>query len=173
MACMVSFRSFCLLVCLTVLAACNHKTSGKAHLPSKVYHYVRVDTASLPYRQAVYVPVYSHIYGEDGNKALYLTTTLSIRNISFRDSFYVTSVVYYGSQGEALKRYLDSTLLIKPMASVEFVVERSESEGGAGANFVVNWAAAAPPANEPLIQSVMAEATFGQSFVVPGAVIKP
>jgi hypothetical protein len=161
------------LTLLALLAGCRHRSTTKAHLPSKEYHFIKIDTSLLTHRQAVYVPVYSHIYGEDGNKALYLTTTLSIRNISFRDSFYVTSVVYYGSQGEVLKRYLDATLLVKPLSSVEFVVERSESAGGAGANFIVNWATAAPPANEPLIQSVMTEAAFGQSFVSPGVVIKP
>jgi hypothetical protein len=144
-------------ICLAlILFACKQGEDKNVHLPSQVYQYVKLDTAALPHKHSVYVPVYSHIYMENGKSSLNLAATLSIRNTSYTDSFYVTDVIYYGSQGEVLKHYLASAVLVKPMASIEFVVEREESKGGAGANFVVKWGAQ-KPGIEPLVQTVMNE----------------
>lgn len=166
-----NMRSAVVLLFLLTLAACKNKGGVKTHYPSQAYQYVTVDTANLPDKHRVYVPVYSHIYMEDGSSTYNLSATLSIRNTSFTDSFFVTDVVYYGSQGEVLKKYLDSVVLVKPMASIEFVVERMESKGGAGANFVVGWGAN-KPAVSPLIQTVMTQAATGISFVTNGVEMK-
>ena len=154
-----------------MLFACRNDKSEKASLPSQVYHYIKIDTAALINKHSVYVPVYSHIYSETGESAINLTAILSIRNTSYTDSFYVTDVIYYGSQGEVLRRYIDSPLLVKPMTSIEFVVERTESKGGAGANFVVKWGSFTV-GSEPLIQTVMNEISRGISFVTDGVEMK-
>ncbi|GAA4756254.1 DUF3124 domain-containing protein [Flavisolibacter ginsenosidimutans] len=159
------------MLCLLALFACQDRNKTKTGLPSRVYHYVSLDTTALADKHAVYVPVYSHIYTEDGTTTINLGVTLSVRNTSSVDSFYVTDVVYYGSQGEILKHYLPSPVIVKPMSSVEFVVERVESEGGAGANFVVKWGAT-KSGIEPLIQTVMIESAFGISFVTNGIEMK-
>jgi len=156
---------------LLTLLGCSDNKGEKVHLPSEVYNYVKIDTSALINRHSVYVPVYSHIYAESGASLIYLTATLSIRNTSFTDSFYITDVTYYGSQGEVLKHYLDSTLLIKPMASIEFVIERTNSKGGAGANFVVKWGAF-KSGIEPIIQTVMNEGSAGISFITNGVEMK-
>ena len=156
---------------LFTLSGCKDNNGEKIHLPSEVYNYAKIDTSALVNKHAVYVPVYSHIYAESGASLIYLTATLSIRNTSFTDSFYVIDVVYYGSQGEVLKHYLNSTLLVKPMASIEFVVERTNSKGGAGANFIVNWGAY-KTGIEPLIQTLMNEGSAGTSFIANGVEIK-
>jgi hypothetical protein len=57
------------------------------------------------------------------------------------------------------------------MTSVEFVVERTESKGGAGANFVVKWGSFTV-GSEPLIQTVMNEISRGISFVTDGVEMK-
>ena len=163
---MSNMKLLVFLLLLLSVVACRDKSS-KEHLPSLFYHYVNIDTTSLTDKHSVYVPVYSHIYTETGTSSLGLAGTLSIRNTSFTDSFYVTDVVYYGSQGEVLKRYADSTLIIRPMSSVEFVVERTEAKGGAGANFVVRWSAN-KPGIAPLIQMVMVETATGISLVTDG-----
>ncbi len=161
-----TMKWFIIFSLFILVAACGND-SPKADLPSRLYHYAAIDTASLADKHAVYVPVYSHIYTETGASALGLAGTLSIRNTSFSDSFYVTDVVYYGSQGELLKRYADSTLLLRPMTSIEFVVERTDTKGGAGANFVVRWGAGKPGV-KPLIQSVMVQTATGISLVANG-----
>ena len=159
------------LLSLLILFACRDDKSQKVYLPSQVYHYIKIDTAALINKHSVYVPVYSHIYSETGESAINLTAILSIRNTSYTDSFYVTDVIYYGSQGEVLRRYIDSPLLVKPMTSIEFVVERTESKGGAGANFVVKWGSFSA-GSEPLIQTVMNEISRGISFVTNGVEMK-
>lgn len=159
------------LLSLLILFACRDDKSQKVYLPSQVYHYIKIDTTALVNKHSVYVPVYSHIYSRSVGSPINLTAVLSIRNISYTDSFYVTDVIYYDSEGEVLKRYLDSSLLVKPMTSIEFVVEREESKGGAGANFVVKWGSFTI-GSEPLIQTVMNETTSGISFVTNGVEMK-
>jgi hypothetical protein len=159
------------LLLLTVLTACSNRENKRTTLPSRVYQYVKIDTAALSEKHTVYVPVYSHIYTENGTTTFNLSATLSIRSTSFSDSFYVSNVVYYGSQGEVLKHYLSSPVVVRPMTSIEFVVERTESQGGAGANFVVRWGAD-KPGLQPLIQTVMNESATGISFVTDGVEMK-
>ena len=59
------------------------------------------------------------------------------------------------------------------MASTDFVVRRTDTSGGLGANFIVEWVAE-KEVSEPVIEAVMigAESTQGISFVSPGRVIK-
>jgi hypothetical protein len=157
-----------------LFAACTNNTSSKhsKHYPSESYHYVRIDSTQLPVKKLIYVPIYSHIYINTGEYVYNLTSTLSVRNTSYSDSFYISRVIYYGSQGQMIKNYLDSALLLKPMASYEFVVEHDESKGGAGANFVVEWRARQAK-TEPLIQAVSCgSSNTGISFVTDGVEIK-
>lgn len=156
---------------LVFLIACKNGENKRTSLPSQIYQYVKIDTTALLDKHVVYVPVYSHIYTEDGTTTFNLSATLSIRNTSFSDSFYVSDVAYYGSQGEVLKHYLNSPVVVKPMTSIEFVVERTESKGGAGANFVVRWGAN-KTGLQPLIQTVMNESATGISFVTDGVEMK-
>lgn len=83
------------------------KLKKKSH-PSHIYNYLDLDTTKLNYFKSDYVPVYSDIYFQDGTRRLQLTTTIRIRN---------TSIV-------------DSTLLLSPLESIEFVVEKIEDLGG-------------------------------------------
>ncbi len=154
-----------------ITGSCKSDETGKAHYPSHKYHYVVNDTSRSTVKKLIYVPVYSDIYFQSGAKKNFLTATLSFRNISFTDSFYVAKVDYYGSQGEQIKRYIDSTILVTPMASIEFIVEEREKKGGVGANFVVAWNAE-KVLNEPLIQAVMTSTQYGVSFITQGIEIK-
>lgn len=119
------------------------------------------------------MPVYSDIYHQSGEQRFLLTATLSIRNTSVQDSLYVDRVDYYNSEGVMQRAYLSRTISIGPLASVEFVVENTEAEGGAGANFIVHWAGDNPRLR-PIIQSVMIGTTSQQgiSFVVEGQVME-
>jgi len=153
-------------------SSCNSESNEKVHLPSPVYNYAKIEDSLFTVKQSVYVPIYSDIYLMDGSKTQQLTATLSVRNISFKDSIYVNSVNYYGSQGELIKKYIESKILVKPMSSIEFVVEQAENKGGPGANFVVNWGAVRS-ANSPLIQAVINNNSHASvSFVTYGVVIK-
>ncbi len=144
----------------------------KSH-PSHIYKYA--DTKDYPFRyfEWVYVPVYSDIYYLDGTKRYQLTTTISIRNTSLSDTAFILSSTYHDSYGKTLKEYVDSALLLSPLESIEFVVEEFENMGGAGANFIVEWAAS-KYADQLLVQSVMI-GTYdkqGISFLSESKVIK-
>ncbi len=148
-------------------------TGKKRSHPSHVYTYVDVDTIRLRYYETDYLPVYSDIYHQDGTKRFPITATVSIRNTSLSDSAYVLSATYHDSFGTLIRSYLDSTLLLSPMESIEFVVEEGEKAGGAGANFIIDWAATIY-SDQLLIQSIMI-GTYGQqgiSFLTDSKIIK-
>ena len=140
-----------------ILTGCTgnnlEKIKKRSH-PSHAYNYVDIDTSSLHYLETDYVPIYSDIYYQNGTKRYPLTATISIRNISLSDSVYLISAVYYDSYVNRLEDYVDSTFLISPLESIEFVVESIENIGGAGANFIIEWGATSY-SNQLLIQSIM------------------
>ena len=103
--------------------------------------------------QTVYVPVYSHIY-TDGGKPHLLEATLSIRNLDPKRALTVKSVQYFDSKGTLIKQYLDNGLRLEPLEATEFLVEKRDTRGGAGANFIIVWDAE-EPVYEPLIEAIM------------------
>ncbi len=118
--------------------------------------------------QTVYVPVYSHIY-HDGGRELALETTLSIRNTDPAGSIVINSVRYYDTGGTMVRSYLEKPAILAPLASADFLVERRDTSGGSGANFLVEWVAE-EPVNDPVIEAVMVggEGTRTVSFVRAG-----
>lgn len=125
--------------------------------------------------QTVYVPIYSHIYADDRykNVPFQLTATLSVRNTDPDKAFTLKRVSYYDSEGTVLQQYLDKPAHIEPFHSVRFIVPESETKGGSGAKFLVEWEAAGPVL-EPIIESVMIGTKLQQgiSFISTGRVIK-
>ena len=125
--------------------------------------------------QTVYVPVYSHIYADDRyrGKPFLLTVTLSVRNTDPGKSLSLQSVNYHDSQGKLLRKYLDKPTNIGPLGSASFIVPESETEGGSGAKFIVEWEADSPII-EPIIESVMigTQLQQGISFISTGRVMK-
>jgi hypothetical protein len=125
--------------------------------------------------QTVYVPVYSHIYADDRYREIpfLLTATLSIRNSDSDRPLTLKSVIYYDSQGIILRKYLDNPITIGALGSTHYIVPESESKGGAGAKFLVEWEAESGVI-EPIIESVMIGTKMQQgiSFISTGRVIK-
>lgn len=166
------------LILLAFLAGCNFNNKNevkevKRSHPSHIYNFVEIDTAQLKYFETDYLPVYSDIYYQDGTRRFPITATVSIRNTSLADSAFILSARYFDSYGKMIRSYLDSTLLLSPLESIELVVEEKESEGGAGANFIIDWAAT-KYTDQILIQSVMIS-TYGQqgvSFLSDAKIIK-
>lgn len=127
------------------------------------------DVKDLPFRDTVYVPIYSDIYSETKNYRMNLTATLSIRNTSLFDPIYVEAIDYYDTNGALVHHYLDKTILLKAMQSIEYVIEEDDVKGGTGANFIVNWGSLKDDV-KPIFQGVMIS-TSGQqglSFVTEG-----
>ena len=123
--------------------------------------------------QTVYVPVYSHIYA-DGGKPHLRETTLSIRNLDPKRAISIKSVKYFDTGGSLIKEYLDGEKRLGPLATTAFLVEKRDTRGGSGANFIVVWDAE-EPVYEPLVEAIMVGFSEGNSisFTSPGrALIK-
>jgi hypothetical protein len=121
--------------------------------------------------QMVYVPVYSHIYAK-GGKPFLLEATLSVRNTDPNEDITIASVSYYDTNGNMIKNYLEKQMLLKPLATAEFLVAQKEIEGGSGANFMVKWVSDTM-VNQPVIEAVMIgiEGQTSISFVRTGVAI--
>ena len=160
---------------LTLFFSCQNKeteTNKKINYPSHNYTYVNLDKSTLKYKEIVYVPVYSDIYHLDGTKRFLLTATVSVRNISLKDSAYVLNAVYNDSYGKQLRSFTAKTILLKPLESIEYVIEDAEDKGGAGASFILEWGGSRN-SSQMMIQSVMIGTTGQQgiSFTAKGEVI--
>lgn len=131
--------------------------------------------------QALYLPVYSHIWHGDriGNgkspaKSM-VSVLVSIRNTSLKIPIRVFSARYYSTEGRLLKEYLSRPVTISEMGTLELFVERRESEGGSGANFVIQWDSAAAT-NPPMVEAVHADIRGGShalTFITTAHAINP
>lgn len=113
--------------------------------------------------QTLYVPVYSHIFHQDGTRELDLTTTLSIRNTDPAGEITITTVDYYDSAGRLVRRYTERPFRLGPLASEAFVIEERDRTGGVGANFLVDWQSATD-VSSPLIEAVMVSTAQSQGI---------
>jgi hypothetical protein len=159
---------------IILLISCQTRpVREEVHMPSRNYHFVEIPFDSLKLKQKVYVPIYSDIYHGSGLKRFLLTATLSLRNTSMRDTLYIRRVDYFDSEGNLNRTYLDRTIELVPLGSVEFVVEDKEMHGGAGANFIVSWVTDHPEIT-PVFQAVMIGTAEQQgiSFLTDGIVIE-
>ncbi|MDF9798177.1 hypothetical protein OKW21_003440 [Catalinimonas alkaloidigena] len=150
----------------------NADVKPKTQLHGQRYQYVDVNVGGMPYQEKIYVPIYSEIYHSSGDRRFLLTATLSIRNISMVDTLYVSTVDYYDSEGTKYRTYLDRSIRLAPLASVEFVIEDEEDKGGVGANFIVDWGAKSDL--KPVIQAVMigTSSQQGISFTTDGVLME-
>ena len=130
------------LLLFATIYACQNKDAVKPqtiNYPSHSYTYVTLDTSLLKYNEIVYLPIYSDIYHLDGRQRFLLTSTVSVRNISLKDSAYLLTAKYSDSYGKLLRQYVERPILLKPLEAIEFVIEDKEDKGGAGASFIVEW----------------------------------
>lgn len=105
-------------------------------------------------RQVVYVPVYSSIYWGFDRQLTDLAATLSIRNVSEKSAIVVHAVKYYDSHGKLVRVYIKEPGSLGPLATADFVIQRRDTAGGPGANFLVEWSSA-EDVDEPVIEAVM------------------
>mgnify|MGYP001813334729 FL=1 len=129
---------------------------ARAYAPPDLEAYSAGDLSkdSLRVHQAAYVPVYSHIY-YDGGRPYLLEATLSIRNVDPNEAIYVSVADYYDTDGKLSRKMLDRLIKLDPLQTIELLIERHDSSGGSGANFIIEWHAADRSVHAPLIEAVM------------------
>ncbi len=112
--------------------------------------------------QTIYVPIYSDIYNRTKDTKVYLTATLSIRNTSEADTLFLSRVDYYDTGGMLVRKYLVQSIYLKPLETIDYVIEEKDDSGGAGANFIIDWYASKPM--RPIFQAVMLGGVGNQAF---------
>ena len=116
-----------------------------------------------------YLSVYSQIYDQSEHRTFDLTVTVSMRNTNMRDTIYINKAEYFDTKGKSIRKYLNETIYIAPMETIEIVINEMDQEGGTGANFLFDWRSHSK-LNEPLFEGVMIS-TSGQqglSFTTTG-----
>lgn len=126
----------------------------------------------IPVRsETVYVPAYSHIHTHVKNRQA-LASTLVVHNVDPNKAIDLLSVRYHDRNGQLVRSFLNDPAALQPFQSASYLTQISETEGGVGANYVVEWRAA-DCALSPVIEAVMigGSGTHGISFTSSGQVI--
>lgn len=122
-----------------------------------------IKTDDQPFQDVVYIPIYSDIYVDQQNQNALLAATLSIRNTSYNDSLFISKIDYFNTDGKLVKRFINNTISLPPMGTLNYVIEKDDDTGGPGANFIVALSAK-NKAVKPLIQAVMIGQLGNKSF---------
>jgi hypothetical protein len=130
------------------------------------------ETIILSKGQTVYVPAYSHIYSGDRERPFLLAITVSIRNINPKQTIIITTVDYYETKGNLLKKFIETPVTLQPLESIRYVIPEKDKAGGSGANFIVEWKSD-KFVNPPIVESIMigTQSQQGVSFTSRGQAI--
>ena len=80
-----------------------------------------------------YLSVYSEIYSLSEHRTHDLTATISLRNTHRSDSVFLTKAEYFNTEGDLIRTYFTDPIYLKPMETVEIVIDEIDKEGGTGA----------------------------------------
>lgn len=163
---------------ITLIISCTTKDPNSTQKGEDILEDLEVETTEvvnldLKYNDTIYVPIYSDIYVTSGNQTVLLAATLSIRNTSFSEKLFVSTIDYYNTQGELVRKYLDKPIVVNPMATVDYVIEKEDDTGGSGANFIITLSSDSYNV-KPIIQAIMigTEGNKGFAFTTEGYSIK-
>ena len=123
--------------------------------------------------ELVYVPIYSSIFYDNGKQTIELAATLSIHNVNPDASVTILRADYYDTNGKLLKKYIEKPLVLSGLQTTNVVIEKSNTAGGSGANFLVEWQSK-QDVTSPLIEAVMinAQSNLGIAFTTNGKVVR-
>jgi hypothetical protein len=119
--------------------------------------------------QHLYLPIYAYILYGDLDKTgvarqLPVSSLVSIHNTDLDRPLRLLAARYYSTEGKFLRNFVSSTVILKPMETLEILVERRDVVGGSGANFVIQWESDAP-VSPPLVQALHAELQTNRAIV--------
>ncbi|MEQ6122036.1 DUF3124 domain-containing protein [Reichenbachiella sp. MALMAid0571] len=126
-----------------LLISCLEKNPNEGTHAQRVIEdrHVAANSDIMAVVDTVYVPIYSDIYSKTKDSRFLLTATLSIRNTSLVDTIYMNSIDYYNTQGDLVRSYIENTSYLRPMETIDYVIEQDDDTGGSGANFLIIWSA--------------------------------
>lgn len=140
---------------------------------------VHAEEISLSKGQMLYLPIYSTIWHGDTHPIKgepmksNMSALVSIRNTSLKTPIKVVSARYYNTEGKLIKNFVSAPKAIVPLGTLELFIEKSEAEGGSGANFLIQWEAATDT-NAPVVEAVHIDnqASRPYSFITTARVIQ-
>lgn len=163
-------KNILVLLAIVSLCACQSKQANEpkpsSNLQSMVFNGTVSDSLITGH---TYLSVYSQIYSTTEHKTHDLTATVSIRNVSTTDTIYIKKADYYNTKGDLIRHYIKQTIFVKPMQTIEIVIDEKDKEGGTGANFMFEWQVD-NQTSQPYFEAVMIS-TSGQqglSFTTKG-----
>lgn len=129
--------------------------------------------------QMLYLPIYSHVWHGDTHPLkgepmkANMSALVSIRNTSLKTPIKIVSARYYNTDGKLLREFVSPAKTIGPMGTLELFIEKSEAEGGSGANFIIQWEAESAT-NAPIVEAVHIDnqASRPYSFITHARVIQ-
>lgn len=155
---------------LPVLLSCSKQQREQSFKPvSWDGKTIELNDSDSLHQGSTYLSVYSDIYDMTDRTKHLLTATASIRNISSSDTMFIHKADYYNTEGHLIRSYIDKTIYVKPLETLEIVIYRTDESGGSGANFIFDWATRNENI-EPHFEAVMiwTTGTQGISFVTHG-----
>lgn len=157
-----SYMIYVLLILL--LGACEQTTPKENREIISSDHHINKSKSSdsIIKTNKVYVPVYSDIYQRTRQERIALTSTLSIHNTSENDTLFISRIDYYNTEGNFVRKYIDSPIFLNTFETLEYVVDEDDNSGGSGANFVIEWYGTNQM--RPLFQAVMIGGLGNKSF---------
>lgn len=165
-------RNWILFIFLLLIFSCAEKTKQEVSSIDPVNWNNRIATISEQdslMSGTSYLSVYSEIYSETEHRTHNLTSTISMRNTNLKDTIYIKKAEYFDTKGNPIRTYFDEPIFIKPMETVEIVIDEKDQSGGTGANFLFQWSIK-PTSHQPYFEGVMIS-TSGQqglSFTTQG-----
>ena len=166
----IFFKSFFIFLFVILFFGCDdikpkEKVKQDIYTRQNTYEYFQVANEKIDNtfdKKRFYVPAYSHLYISENNYVK-LSISLSIRNTDLTKDLYIESIDYYNTEGKLVKQYLSQPHILKPMASIDYVITLEDMTGGNGAKFLVN-VATKNKTSIPIIQAIMTN-TFGNSYL--------
>ncbi|MBZ0185975.1 MAG: DUF3124 domain-containing protein [Candidatus Obscuribacterales bacterium] len=166
------------LISILLLSACQPNSTNSPHAEKPDAWQLHLSPVNLPedsplaIHETIYLPVYAHIYYSDHKRLLNLAETVSIRNTDLKESIILTSVRHYRTDGSLINEHIEKPLLLKSLATADFVVPENDVSGGTGANFIIEWVSKVK-VSEPITESIMifAGTSHSVSFLSRGVVL--
>jgi len=159
-----------LIFSLSIVVSCHRETEISSVDPVN-WEKRKTDARKLDnlVMQSTYLPVYSQIYQRTEKHLYNLTTTVSIRNISTVDSVFISRADYYNTEGNLIRTYFNFPVFVRPLETIEIVIDETDTHGGTGGNFIFEWATRSG-IQDPLFEAVMISTTGqqGLSFTTRG-----
>lgn len=134
--------------------ACNTPTETTILTPNLEQRTITIPQDTTLEHGVSYLPLYPQIYSYDQQQKYNLTCLVSLRNVSPNDTVFLSKIDYYNSAGKRIESYIQESIFLLPMETIDIVIDQKDTLGGTGANFLITWSKSkdCPP---PLFQGVM------------------